>query len=127
MGLSQILRTRASKHRADFPSFMLSIATRALKAQSCLLRLAFISIVGYRFIDLLQPSLFYLLASGPIFGVHLSSCRSSKHSHRIEQWGFSFCHRQGWFRVAQRCDSKKHVINRIAKQKRQKKALQMKI
>jgi hypothetical protein len=48
------------------------MATRALKALSCLLRLAFISIVGYRFIDLLQPSLFYLLASGPIFGVHLN-------------------------------------------------------
>ena len=50
---------------------MASMATLALKALSCLLRLAFISIVGCRFIDLFQPPLFYLLASGPIFEVHL--------------------------------------------------------
>jgi len=39
-----------------------------------LLRLAFISMVGCRFIDLLQPPLFYLLTTGPIFGVHLTPC-----------------------------------------------------
>ena len=60
------------------------MATLALKALSCLLRLAFISIVGCRFIDLFQPPLFYLLASGPIFGVHLTFRKRLRTSNMCE-------------------------------------------